>query len=317
MEIECSISTEFDEFGSLVLGIPKNAPDGATIRYCYPWDGPRLLFIQGEYLAPIEPIPGVEVRFRLFHGRKAISDVQSWRFEGEANILPRTMIPRTQNRDFRAYDWGARHRAVCSLAKERTPSLILFGDSITHFWGGDPIDPPKLDYLRMAPDAWDECMGAWSHVNMGFANDRIENMLWRVLHGELEHVDPRAFCCLLIGTNNFTVNTNEEMTMGIEHLCHTILQKLPKGKILLQGIYPRGDVGSDVRERMDALNDEWSRLPLIDGKRVIYHNTGRCLLFPDGTIREGVSRDGIHPSKEGYERIAKELSPVLDLFYGG
>lgn len=311
MECDHAISVKIDESGALVLGIPKHAPAGASIRYCYPWDGPRLLFIQGEYLAPIEPVPGTEVRFRLFLGRKAISDVQSWKFEGEASFPPSTVIPRTQNRDFTAYDWGERHRAVCRLVEERRPSLLLFGDSITHFWGGDPVDPPRLDYLRMAPDVWEACMGEWSHVNMGFGNDRIENMLWRVLHGELDDADPHALCCLLIGTNNFTVNTNEEMTVGMENLCRAILQKLPEGKILIQGIYPRGDAGSEVRRRMDSLNDVWSRLSIVDNRQVFFHDTGSCLLCPDGTIREGVSRDGVHPSRYGYELIARELHPVL------
>ena len=306
-----SISARTDESGALVLGTPKDAPPDAVIRYCYPWDGPRLLFIQGEYLAPIEPIPGAEIRFRLFLRRRAISDVQSWVFDGDADFPPTTMIPRTQNRDFTAYDWSSRHRAVCELARKRKPRLILFGDSITHFWGGDPVDPPLLDYLRMAPDRWDACMGAWSHVNMGFGNDRIENMLWRVLHGELDYADPHALCCLLIGTNNFAVNTNEDMTRGIEHLCQAILQKLPEGKILIQGIYPRGDLGSDLRERMNALNDEWGKLAIIDGRQIFFHDTGCCLLLPGGMIREGVSRDGIHPSREGYELIAQELHPVL------
>ncbi|MEG0025033.1 MAG: GDSL-type esterase/lipase family protein [Akkermansia sp.] len=307
------ITARLDEDGALELTKPC-ANDGTHIRYCYPWDGHRLLFIQGEYLAPIEPSPGLEVRFRLFSGRKGISEMQSFTFPcemGEQKLLPTTMIPRTQNRDFMAYDWGARHRAVCATVSQRKPKLVLLGDSITHFWGGDPVDPPLLDYVRMAPDIWDDCMSGLSCVNLGFGNDRIENALWRVLHGELDGTHPEALCCLLIGTNNFSENTNAEITEGLCHLCEMIKNRLPHGKLLIQGIYPRGEVGSDTRNRMNELNETWRRLPLLDGHQVFYHDTGACLLRSDGTLKDGVSRDGVHPSRAGYGLIAQELAPQL------
>ncbi len=35
-----------------------------------------------------------------------------------------------------AYDWHERHQYVLDRGKEIDPTIVLIGDSITHFWGG-------------------------------------------------------------------------------------------------------------------------------------------------------------------------------------
>jgi hypothetical protein len=35
-----------------------------------------------------------------------------------------------------SYDWFARHHAELAAQKKLQPRVVLFGDSITHFWGG-------------------------------------------------------------------------------------------------------------------------------------------------------------------------------------
>ena len=44
----------------------------------------------------------------------------------------------TQARDWHLYDWAERHAACVALMKSRQPEIVMLGDSITHFWGGDP-----------------------------------------------------------------------------------------------------------------------------------------------------------------------------------
>ncbi|MEI6297865.1 MAG: hypothetical protein WCO84_09610 [bacterium] len=52
--------------------------------------------------------------------------------------LPSTLRPVTQNRDWRVYDWAKRHAEICELVRSRKPELVFIGDSITHFFGGEP-----------------------------------------------------------------------------------------------------------------------------------------------------------------------------------
>lgn len=36
------------------------------------------------------------------------------------------------------YDWWKRHEQVLSEQERIDPEVVLIGDSITHFWGGEP-----------------------------------------------------------------------------------------------------------------------------------------------------------------------------------
>lgn len=54
---------------------------------------------------------------------------------------PSTCIPCKQHRD--PYDWNDRHEAVLQLNKEDAPEILMIGNSITHFWGGEPARASK------------------------------------------------------------------------------------------------------------------------------------------------------------------------------
>ena len=55
----------------------------------------------------------------------------------------------------------------------------MLGNFITHFWGRLPYEK-----RRMADDVWQKLFRGKSVVNLGYGWDRIENVQWRVLHGE-------------------------------------------------------------------------------------------------------------------------------------
>jgi len=90
------------------------------------------------------------------------------------------------NRDWRTYDWVVRHNDVVKLIKERQPHVLFLGDSITHYFGGDPVAP-----YRRGEETWQKYYEKRNALNMGFGWDRTENLLWRIQHGELEGVSPK------------------------------------------------------------------------------------------------------------------------------
>ena len=51
--------------------------------------------------------------------------------------------------------------------------------------------------------------------NFGFGWDRIENVLWRVHHDELDGFDAEKIV-LMIGTNNIGISTDDEIVSGLE-----------------------------------------------------------------------------------------------------
>ncbi len=303
------------EDGLLELSLTSLAPEGAVIRYCFPWDGPRVLFLQGQYLAPVACDSGTEIRCRVFLGRKGISDAFAFTKQGACPSVPtpQVLVRRTQNRDFMAYDWALRHAAVCRAVRERAPRLLMLGDSITHFWGGIPCDDSPLDYVATAPDLWTECLDSFQPVNLGFGNDRIENALWRVEHGELDGAAPDALCVILLGTNNLPDSTPEDIVMGLMSLCIAVQERLPGGSILVQGIYPREDQGDELREKVLHTNG-LIRLTIEAAResRWRYADIGFVLVDEAGRLRPGMTRDGLHPTLEGYREIARVLVPELE-----
>ena len=48
-----------------------------------------------------------------------------------------------------SYDWFARHAEVLRIMNTINPEVVLIGDSITHFWGGEP----KANYVN-GPKSW-------------------------------------------------------------------------------------------------------------------------------------------------------------------
>jgi hypothetical protein len=83
-------------------------------------------------------------------------------------------------------------------------------------------------------------------VNMGFGWDRIENVLWRVQHGELDDIAPNQLV-LMIGTNNLQYNTDDEIVQGLQFLIDAIRSRQPNAKLLLMGIFPRKEMEQELQ----------------------------------------------------------------------
>lgn len=293
--------------------ISEGAPFGAVIRIDINATSPRMLCTQGCYLAPIQAPPGTRIRYRLFQGKRSLTEPETFIMPGEVSPcqIPSTLIPCTQNRDFMIYDWVARHEAICQLVKKIHPEILFIGDSITHFWGGPPIDEPQRDILQKSPETWKQCTAGLRAVNLGFGYDRIENVLWRLRHGELDGAKDDAICVLLLGTNNIPVNTDEEILTGIATVCREITTKLKNAHIILQGFYPRNNPRKGSAERLSFINYRLQHMASEQG--FIYTNPGRVLADASGYVPEKLSADGLHPSAAGYELIATELAPVIKM----
>ncbi|NPA38015.1 MAG: acetylhydrolase, partial [Chlorobi bacterium] len=142
-----------------------------------------------------------------------------------------TEIPVTQHRD--GYNWSNRHREILIMNREAPPEVCLFGNSITHYWGGEPVS--KVVY---GGNTWEKYFGKIKIRNFGFGWDRIENVLWRVYHDELDGFKAKHIL-VMIGTNNLSINaTDEEITEGIRFLINAIKTRQPDAELTLLGIYP-------------------------------------------------------------------------------
>jgi lysophospholipase L1-like esterase len=209
-------------------------------------------------------------------------------------------IPVTQDREPHNYLWQQRHQRLLKENAENPPRIVMLGNSITHFWGGVPGCK-----FRRGPDSWDRYLAPKGVKNMGFGWDRVENVLWRINHDELDGYKTKQVV-MLIGVNNFFRDDDEEILRGLSLLVQTVRQHQPHAEILVLGILP----WKDREERIRNLNLKIARL--AGDLNVRYGDIGKRLAREDGTIDpEAFTEDGLHPNATGYERMGKALAPLL------
>jgi lysophospholipase L1-like esterase len=206
--------------------------------------------------------------------------------------------------------WLARHRELCARAQKEPIDILFLGDSITQGWHGTGRDPYEGDGLAI----WQEFYEPRHAANFGMGSDRTENLLWRIEHGELGRAQPHVVV-LLIGTNNLATDTPEEVAMGVAAVVKELLRRLPRTRVLLLGILPRGVVRDANLERSAADPRVASANRLIQAEkrdsRVTYVDLGPHFLSDDHSISIELMPDFLHLGREGYRRWAVAMEPDL------
>ncbi len=222
-----------------------------------------------------------------------------------SRLLPTTKIPVPQSREWNygGYHWKKRHNALIEYSKTNQGDLVFIGDSITHRWGAPPYD--KTPSTGKA--VWDQYYAHRQALNLGYGWDRIENMIWRVQNGELDHADPRLVV-VMAGTNNLEVNTPKEIASGVRHLCVTITQKCPKTKILLLAVFPRGH--EVYSKELTELNMHLKKLETHPSVHV-FKDIGSVFLSDENKLTREIMPDLLHPGEEGYWRWAAAIEPEV------
>lgn len=210
-----------------------------------------------------------------------------------------TTRPVTQFRDADIYDWGVRHRELLTMNRSRAPRIVFIGNSITHYWGGKPAAP-----IARGADSWDAVLEPLGVRNFGFGWDRVENVLWRVYHDELDGYAARQVV-IMIGTNNLQINTDEEILRGLRAILEAVRFRQPEAGILVLGIFPR----AGKEERVAALNRGIASL--ADSMKAGYADPGSVLLKRAGAIEGTLFTDGLHPNGEGYRKLSEIIRKLL------
>lgn len=277
--------------------LESSTPD-AVIRYTLEDRDPEKS--AGAYFGPVELPVGRVLRARVF---AASPEETSPVLVIAGRPQPSSLVEVTQNRDWKNYDWATRHCAIVARNEQVKPDILLLGDSIMHFWGGEP-----LDVRARGPVSYQKSFGAFQVTNLGYGWDRTENVLWRLRHGEVDGIRPRVVM-VMIGTNNMGINTPEEITAGVTAVCEELHVRLPESKILLLGIFPRGAKPDAGRDRIAAVNGELAKLH--GAQNVTYLDIGKVFLEADGSIAPTIMNDYLHPTEAGYERWEEAIAPTL------
>lgn len=194
-----------------------------------------------------------------------------------------------------------KHQNNLEVAKEGEAELLFMGDSITDFWRNEdgPFAGKKV---------FDEYFGHWKVANFGIAGDTTQGVLYRLQNGEGEGISPKAVM-LMIGTNNTSRNSAEEIAEGVGAIVLELQKRFADAKILLLGIFPRGRADAPVRDKIRQINQIIAKLH--DGQRVFYRDIGQKFLDEGGNIPREIMVDALHPSAKGYEIWAEAVKDSL------
>ncbi len=212
------------------------------------------------------------------------------------------------------YGWEERHAAIMAIKDALKPEILLIGDSITHMWGGPPEQPAPKGNRGL--ESWKALFGDRPVLNLGFGWDRTQNVLKRIELGELDGLSPKLIV-IHIGTNNLggtknaRENTPTEIAEGIAAIVQSAHKKCPSAKIVLMGVFPRGEKPDNAaRPKIAAINTALSAL--VPSLPVIYLDLTAEFLNLDGTISREVMSDFLHPAAKGYAIWAEALKPFVD-----
>jgi lysophospholipase L1-like esterase len=280
-------------------------PDKPTDVIRYTLNGKDPDFSAGVYLTPIELPEGGTVKAAVFEGNKLLGKVsmQAVAGPGPKNTA---LVPLTQNRDWQSYDWVVRHEQILALNKPGAfqTDVVFIGDSITHFWSGEP------KAKRVAgKESWEKWIAPHHPINLGYGWDRTENVLWRLRHGEVAGLKPKAYV-VLIGTNNLSgINRVADTVEGVTEVCREIRRQTPQAKILLMAILPRGAKPDATRQRVtDANKLLKTQAPQIADAFV---DVTDKLIEADGSILKETMGDYLHPTNKGYEVMGAAIDAQL------
>jgi lysophospholipase L1-like esterase len=203
-----------------------------------------------------------------------------------------------------------RQSLVLQRAKEAPGDydIEFIGDSITEGWEGS------------GKNVWQEFYGHRKVINFGVGGDRTQHVLWRFEQGQLDGIKARV-AVVMIGTNNSNNNragvednSTADILEGVQTIIQQIRTRQPDTKIILLGIFPRGQTFSAQRGKILQVNQALARLD--DGKNIFYIDFGFQLIENDGSISRTMMRDYLHPGDAGYKIWANATEPKLKELLG-
>jgi lysophospholipase L1-like esterase len=203
-------------------------------------------------------------------------------------------------------DWGVpRQTLVLKRAKEAHGDydIEFIGDSITEAWEG------------AGTNIWREYYGKRKAINFGVSGDRTQHVLWRLENGQLDGIKSRV-AVLMIGTNNSLGqdNTEAEILEGITAIVQQMRIRQPDTKIILLGIFPRGESFSTQRGKILQVNEALAKLD--DGMSILYIDFGFQLIERDGSISKAIMPDYLHLTEAGYRIWANAIESKLKRLLG-
>jgi lysophospholipase L1-like esterase len=210
-------------------------------------------------------------------------------------------------------DWLAKTDELRERSK--SAAALLLGDSITAAWDdgsqGEKSRKKYLDPIGLVP--------------LGVPGEKIEHLMWRVVHGEVPAVNNETTkaglistavrphtVVVLIGTNNCRQDSPRDIAIALHTLFGVIRGRVPGVKLYWMPIFVRKD-------RLPAARccEEVNRI-MLAGKTPPWGLTPLEVQLAEfrvldlrGVLEGHLSSDDLHITAAGYEAWGQALSDLL------
>ncbi|CAB9508783.1 Platelet-activating factor acetylhydrolase IB subunit gamma [Seminavis robusta] len=124
--------------------------------------------------------------------------------------------------------------------------VVFFGDQTVQSWDGLWLDrqaPEGKQISAYFNKTFQSKDSLFTGVPLGIYGDRLNNILWRIKHGEIpKSLDPKVFW-LIMGTNDLALGmcSEEVVTLGIMRIAEELHHQYPTSIVVIQGILPRSN----------------------------------------------------------------------------
>lgn len=183
------------------------------------------------------------------------------------------------------WPWLCRYKAE-NLGLNARPDVVFMGDSITEGW-------PALDPAFFRP----------GRVGRGISGQTTPQMLLRFM-ADVVALKPRAVH-IMAGTNDIAGNTGPTSVEAWRNNIRAMADLARANGIvaIIGSIPPAGAFawrpGMQPAPRIAELN-AWLRTFAAE-RGLVFANYHAALAAPDGSMKPGLSSDGVHPNAAGYK----------------
>jgi len=190
--------------------------------------------------------------------------------------------------------------------------IVALGDSTTAGTPGflSPLEaPPSGSGDVTSQYAWwlKKAHPQWDVLNRGINGQRTDQIAERFVR---DVISARPEVVIIIaGVND--VYQGLPGSHAIEHLKHMYMRAHDADIAVVAGsILPFNTATGDQNARMREVND-WLRSHAANDPRLHFVDTRSAAADPSNPDLLCGSPDGLHPSPEGYRRVAEALAPVI------
>ncbi|KAJ8315979.1 hypothetical protein KUTeg_005993 [Tegillarca granosa] len=191
--------------------------------------------------------------------------------------------------------WMSQHQRFLIQAKGREPEVVFIGDSI-------------IQLMRFSSH-YKSFLEPMHCLNFGIGSDQTQHVLWRIINGELDCVQPKVIV-LEVGTNNHD-HSADQVVGGIMEIVRVTQDKQPSAQLIVMGIPPRGEKPNPVREKIATINKDLLK-KLSGTPNVTFINIEPSMFInEDGLISHKDMYDYLHMTDDGYKKFCEPLQEEI------